>query len=98
MRNPEISGVKRITADVHKLDEVRAALRDQRFDVAVDWIAYSPTDIERDLELFRGRVGQFIFISSASAYQKPPDHHGITESTPLHNPYWDYSRNKIACE
>ena len=68
------------------------------FDVVVDWIAYTPQDIERDLELFRGRVGQFIFISSASAYQKPPDHYLITESTPLYNPFWDYSRNKIACE
>ncbi len=98
LRNPDIPGVKRITADIHKQDAVRAAIRDQYFDVVVDWIAYAATDIERDLELFRGRVGQFIFISSASAYQKPPSHHVITESTPLHNPYWEYSRNKIACE
>jgi len=98
LRKPEISGVKRITADVHKPREVCAVLRDQRFDVVVDWIAYAPADIEHDLELFRGRTGQFIFISSASAYQKPPNHYVITESTPLHNPYWEYSRNKIACE
>jgi nucleoside-diphosphate-sugar epimerase len=69
-----------------------------QFDVVVDWIAYRPDDIERDLELFRGKVKQFIFISSASAYQKPPSFHIITESTPLHNPHWEYSRNKIACE
>ena len=54
--------------------------------------------MERDLALFRGRTGQYIFISSASAYQKPPGHYLITESTPLANPYWQYSRDKIACE
>ncbi len=69
-----------------------------KFDVVVDWIAYTPADIERSLELFQGKVKQFIFISSASAYQKPPSHPIITESTPLYNPYWEYSRNKIACE
>lgn len=87
-----------LKADIHKADEVRAALRDVRFDVVVDWIAYTPEDIERDLALFRGRVGQYFFISSASAYQKPPAHYWVTESTPLCNPFWDYSRNKIACE
>ena len=55
-------------------------------------------DIERDLRLFSGRTGQFVFISSASAYQKPPSHYLITEETPLENPFWDYSRDKIACE
>ena len=74
------------------------ALSGQSFDVVVDWIAFTPAQIERDLKLFRGRTGQFIFISSASAYQKPATHYLITESTPLANPYWDYSRNKIACE
>ena len=68
------------------------------FDAVVDWIAFTPAHIERDLELFRGRTRQYIFISSASAYQKPATHYLITESTPLANPYWDYSRNKIACE
>lgn len=91
-------GVKVLTADIHQPDQVRAVLGEQRFDVVVDWIAYTPEDIERDLALFRGRVKQFIFISSASAYQKPPTHPVVTESTPLYNPYWDYSRNKIACE
>ena len=68
------------------------------FDVVVDWIAFTPEQIERDLELFRGRTRQYIFISSASAYQKPSTDYLITESTPLGNPFWDYSRNKIACE
>jgi nucleoside-diphosphate-sugar epimerase len=71
---------------------------DTKFDVIVDWVAYTENDIERDLALFRGRTAQYIFISSASVYQKPPAHYIITESTPLQNPHWDYSRNKIACE
>lgn len=91
-------GVRSITADIHQPEQVRQALGDLRFDVVVDWIAFTPADIERDLALFRGRVKQFVFISSASAYQKPPSHPIITESTPLHNPHWAYSRNKIACE
>jgi nucleoside-diphosphate-sugar epimerase len=90
-------GVKPLTADVndpstlHKLDH-------ESFDAVVDWIAFTPADIERDLKLFRGRTRQYVFISSASAYQKPATHYLITESTPLANPHWDYSRNKIACE
>jgi nucleoside-diphosphate-sugar epimerase len=87
-----------LNVDFHQPGQVRRALQDQRFDVVVDWIAYTEQDIERDLRLFRGRVKQFVFISSASAYQKPPVHYLITESTPLHNPYWQYSRDKIACE
>jgi nucleoside-diphosphate-sugar epimerase len=98
LRKTELAGVHHLVADVHQPDEVRKVLSDLQFDCVVDWIAYTPNDIERDLALFRGRVKQFIFISSASAYQKPPGHHVIRESTPLHNPYWEYSRNKIACE
>jgi nucleoside-diphosphate-sugar epimerase len=98
LRQSAVPGVHHLTADVHQPESARAALQDQRFDVVVDWIAYTPEDIERDLALFRGRVQQFVFISSASAYQKPPTHPIITESTPLYNPRWAYSRNKIACE
>ncbi len=98
LQKPDLSGAQSLTADIHQPEQVRAALRDLKFDVVVDWIAYTPEDIERDLAIFRGRTRQFIFISSASAYQKPPGHHVIRESTPLHNPYWEYSRNKIACE
>ena len=97
-RPADLPGCHRVTADIHNLADARAALQDLAFDVVVDWIAYTPDDIERDLALFRGRVKQYVFISSASAYQKPPAHYLITESTPLHNPYWEYSRNKIACE
>ncbi len=98
IRKADLPGVHNVVADIHQPDDVRAALQDLQFDVVVDWIAYKPEDIERDLALFQGRVKQFIFISSASAYQKPPTYPIITESTPLRNPYWDYSRDKIACE
>jgi nucleoside-diphosphate-sugar epimerase len=98
VRPVHLPGSHSLTADVHKPEDVRAALQGLEFDVVVDWIAYAPDDIERDLALFRGRVKQYVFISSASAYQKPPAHYLITESTPLYNPYWEYSRNKIACE
>ncbi len=76
----------------------KSALKGKTFDVVVDWFAYVPKDVEADIELFKGSVGQYIFISSASAYQKPPTHWLITESTPLANPFWQYSRDKIACE
>jgi nucleoside-diphosphate-sugar epimerase len=91
-------GSQAIVADIHHPGEAESALQDRRFDVVVDWIAYQVEDVERDLKLFQGRTGQFIFISSASAYQKPPSHYIITESTPLSNPYWHYARGKIECE
>jgi len=97
-RATEISGAYQLTGDIHNPESMRNALKDQNFDVVVDWIAFTPEDIERDLSVFRGRTKQFVFISSASAYQKPPVNYVITESTPLKNPYWDYSRNKIASE
>jgi nucleoside-diphosphate-sugar epimerase len=98
LRSEPPPGTHGLTADINHPEEVRAALRDLRFDVVVNWIAYTPEDIERDLSLFKGRVGQYIFISSAAAYQKPPAHFVITEETPLVNPFWDYARGKIACE
>ncbi|HEX3353263.1 MAG TPA: SDR family oxidoreductase [Terriglobales bacterium] len=91
-------GAETVTADINDASAVARALRGRRFDTVVNWIAFTPADIERDVELFRGRTGQYIFISSASAYQKPSTDYLITESTPLANPHWDYSRNKIACE
>lgn len=87
-----------LEGDFRDRDSVKQALGDRTFDAVVDWIAYTPEHIEADIELFRGRVEQYVFISSASAYQKPPVKLPITESTPLHNPYWAYSRAKIACE
>jgi nucleoside-diphosphate-sugar epimerase len=92
-------GAHMLAGDVYQDENgVAAMLADHHFDVVVDWIAFTPTDIERDLRLFSGKTDQFIFVSSASAYQKPPAHYIITEETPLENPFWDYSRNKIACE
>jgi len=90
-------GVKNIIADVND-PALAQKLGGQSFDAVVDWIGYTPADIERDLRLFRGRTRQFVFISSTSAYQKPPTHYLLTESTPLANPFWEYARNKIACE
>ena len=87
-----------IAVDIRDEDAVAQALGSQIFDAVVDWIAFTPADIERDIRIFRDRARQFIFISSASAYQKPVGHYLITESTPLANPYWQYSRDKIACE
>jgi nucleoside-diphosphate-sugar epimerase len=97
-RAGEVPGSHALTADVRRAGDLRAALSDLEFDVVVDWIAYTPDDIERDLALFGGRVGQYVFISSASAYLKPPPAYLITESTPLGNPFWGYARDKIACE
>jgi nucleoside-diphosphate-sugar epimerase len=98
LRQADVHAAHRLIADAHRVEDVQAVLAEQRFDVVVDWIAYTPQDIQRDLVLYRDRVGQFVFISSASAYQKPPQHYLITETTPLSNPYWQYSRDKIACE
>ncbi len=96
---PAPSGATLITADV-RADEaaVSKLLSTQHFDVVVDWIAFTLADIERDLRLFSTKTDQFVFISSASAYEKPPSHYIVTEETPLVNPHWQYSRNKIACE
>jgi len=90
--------VRTIAVDIRDEEAVAQALGNQTFDAVVDWIAFTPADIERDIRIFRDRARQFIFISSASAYQKPVGHYLITESTPLANPYWQYSRDKIACE
>jgi nucleoside-diphosphate-sugar epimerase len=92
------ASVRTITADIHDEAAADQALGNQKYDAVVDWIAFTPDHIERDIRLFRARARQFIFISSASAYQKPATHYLITESTPLVNPYWQYSRDKIACE
>jgi nucleoside-diphosphate-sugar epimerase len=87
-----------LNADIRDPASVNAALGDLEFDAVVDWVAFTPGHVVSDLELFRGRTGQYVFISSASAYQTPPRRLPITESTPLRNPFWEYSRNKIACE
>ena len=95
---PVPEGIQILRGDIRDASSARQALGDRRFDVVVDWIAFSPEQIEADLNLFRGRTEQYVFISSASAYQTPPLLLPVTESTPLHNPFWAYSRAKIACE
>ena len=95
---PVPANVNILNGDIRDPASARAALGDLTFDAVVNWIAFTPEHIEADLALFRGRTKQYVFISSASAYQKPLSGLPITESTPLANPYWLYSRNKIACE
>lgn len=95
---PVPKGAKTITADINDKQAVEKALGRMTFDVVVNWIVFTPDQIERDIELFRNRTDQYIFISSASAYQTPPRNLPVTESTTLANPFWKYSRNKIACE
>ncbi|QHC60416.1 NAD-dependent epimerase/dehydratase family protein [Rathayibacter sp. VKM Ac-2760] len=95
---PLPEGVRTLTADVRDADAVRVALGDERFDAVVEFAAFTPEHVQQDIDLFAGRTGQYVFISSASAYQKPPSHLPVTESTPLRNPYWTYSQDKIACE
>jgi nucleoside-diphosphate-sugar epimerase len=95
---PVPPGARVLYGDIYQPDSVRAALGSLGFDAVVDWIAYTPEQVQNDLDLFRGRTGQYVFISSASAYQTPPNFLPVTESTPLYNPFWEYARNKAACE
>lgn len=91
-------GAEVVQGDIRAPDSVRRALGDRSFDVVADFVAFTPEHVQIDVDLFTGRTGQYIFISSASAYQTPPARLPIIESTPLRNPYWQYSRDKIACE
>ena len=93
-----VDGARNLIADMTDLAGTRAALRGHTWDVVVQWIAFTPEDIRRDVGLFRDNTRQYIFISSASIYQKPLLSSPITEATPRENPHWDYSRKKIACE
>ena len=98
-RNDEVpSNVKQIIADINDEPTVLAGLPSESFDTVCQFIGFLPQQVERDIRLFRGRTRQYVYISSASAYNKPAANHVITEGTTLANPYWEYSRNKIACE
>ena len=90
--------VEQLHADIRRPETVRAALGGRSFDAVADFVAYVPEHVVSDIDLFTGCTGQYVFISSASAYQTPPEHLPVTESTPLRNPFWQYSRDKIACE
>jgi nucleoside-diphosphate-sugar epimerase len=95
---PVPPGARVLHGDIRDPASRRAALGERTFDAVVDWVAYTLPHVEADLELFAGRTGQYVFISSASAYQTPPAALPVTESTVLANPFWQYSRDKIACE
>jgi nucleoside-diphosphate-sugar epimerase len=92
------SGVRTIHADIQDENQAKAAMENRTFDVVANFVNFVPADIDRDFRLFQGKVGQYFFISSASAYQTPPVNYLVTESTPLANAHWEYSRNKISCE
>ena len=92
------ASVNLITADIDDIDTVLGSLPSEPFDAVCEFIGFLPSQVERDIRLFRGRTRQYVYISSASAYNKPASNHVISEGTTLANPYWEYSRNKIACE
>jgi nucleoside-diphosphate-sugar epimerase len=87
-----------LRGDIRDPASVQAALAGRDFDAVVDWVAFTPEHVRTDIDIFRGRTRQYVFISSASAYQTPPARVPVVESTPLANPFWQYSRDKIACE
>ena len=93
-----VPGARTIVADLTDAAATRTALAGREWDAVVQWIAYGPEDIRRDAELFAGRTGQYVFVSSASVYAKPPPHYRIVEETPRGNPHWEYARKKIAAE
>ncbi|QCR42264.1 NAD-dependent dehydratase [Curtobacterium sp. SGAir0471] len=97
-KRPIPESVTRLQADVSDRTALESAIGDRRWDVVIDFVAFTPDQVQRDVEVFTGRTRQYVFISSASAYQTPATHLPITESTPLKNPFWQYSRDKIACE
>lgn len=97
-KNEVPASVRQIIADIDDEREVLRQIGDEQFDAVCEFIGFLPTQVERDIRLFKGRTRQYVYISSASAYNKPARSHVITEGTTLANPYWEYSRNKIACE
>ena len=97
-RNEVPSGVTQVIADIDDTAEVLRQIGDEQFDAVCEFIGFVPEQVQRDIRLFSGRTRQYVYISSASAYNKPAASHVITEGTTLANPHWEYSRNKIACE
>lgn len=98
-RNSGLEGaLTELCCDVHDEAKLKSLVAGKTYDVVADFIAFDTSALERDVRVFAGLTKQLMFISSASAYQKPLQNPVITESTPLCNPYWQYSRNKIACE
>jgi nucleoside-diphosphate-sugar epimerase len=98
LRRPLPEQATVLRGDIRDPASVAKALGGREFDAVVDWVAFTPDQVQADIDLFRGRAGQYVFISSASAYQTPPARLPVLESTPLRNPFWRYSRDKAACE
>ena len=97
-KNEVPASVKQVICDIDDEAEVLRQIGNEQFDAVCEFIGFLPSQVERDIRLFKGRTHQYVYISSASAYNKPAASHYITEGTALANPYWEYSRNKIACE
>jgi len=97
-KNEVPASVRQIICDINDEAEVLRQIGDTTFDAVCEFIGFLPSQVERDIRLFKGRTHQYVYISSASAYNKPAANHVITEGTTLANPYWQYSRDKIACE
>ena len=97
-KNEVPANVRQVIVDIDDTDKVLQLLGDEQFDAVCEFIGFLPSQVERDIRLFRDRTRQYVYISSASAYNKPAANHVITEGTSLANPHWEYSRNKIACE
>ena len=97
-KNEVPENVKQVIVDINDKEEVLRLLGNEQFDAVCEFIGFLPSQVEHDINLFRGRTKQYVYISSASAYNKPAASHVITEGTTLANPYWQYSRDKIACE
>ena len=92
------TGANYIKGDINNNSQMRLILKNEYYDAVIQFVGFSVKDVKRDMDLFKGKTNQYIFISSASVYQKPVTHYPITEQTPLDNPYWDYAQNKIKCE
>lgn len=97
-RQNEFPAARQIIADIQNEADVKQKLDGMTFDCVCEFIGYTPDQAERDVRLFKGKTAQYLFIATAAAYQRPPAHPVITESTPLSNPYWQYARDKMACE
>ena len=97
-KNEVPEGVTQLIVDINNESKVLELLSKETFDAVCEFIGFLPSQVARDVRLFKGRTRQYVYISSASAYNKPAANHVITEGTTLANPYWEYSRNKIACE
>jgi len=91
-------GVRTIHGDSNDRRAMAQALAAEDFDVVVNWIVFDQAQAAADVEMFAGKVKQYVFISTATVYQKPPQHYIVTEATPLANPFWEYAQKKIATE